>query len=160
MNGIADTKLIDGIRALSSDDEAADRLFTAFSERKNDASETTVRRAAQIANADYGAMVKIFRKLEDLGAGRFIPGRHGYESRIAWTYSIRSLGQISTGRSSTPQAVPSDALVDDTPAEGTTLIKHEFVLRPGLRVRLELPTDLSEKEAERFAGFIRTLPIE
>ncbi len=160
MNVVANGKLIQGIRNLSEQDEAADRLFTAFSERKNDASETTVRRAAQIANADYGSMVKIFRKLDELDAGRFIPGRHGYESRIEWGYSIRSLGQISTGRSSTPQAVPSDALLDDTPAEEGNSVKHEFVLRSDLRIRFELPSNLSEKEADRLAGFIKTLPIQ
>ena len=159
MNDIADSRLIDGIRALSSEDEVADRLLTSFSERKNDASETTVRRAAQLANADYGAMVKVFRKLDGLGAGRFIPGRHGYETRIEWKYSIRSLGKISIGRSSIPEAVPSDAQLDDMPSEVSSPTKHEFALRSDLRVRFDLPSDLNEKEAERLAAFIRTLPL-
>lgn len=37
-------------------------------------------------------------------------------------------------------------------------LKHMFHLRADYQVALELPVDLTEKEAERVAGFVRSLP--
>ena len=38
-------------------------------------------------------------------------------------------------------------------------ITHTFQLRPAQRVTIKLPVDLTAKEAERLAGFIRQVPF-
>jgi hypothetical protein len=43
--------------------------------------------------------------------------------------------------------------------EESDLIAHQFNLRPGMVVSIELPADFTEKEAERFSGFVRSLPL-
>ena len=160
MNAVSNNKMIAGLRLLCERDEVADRLFTIFSERKNDAREMTVRRAADLAGSDYYSMLKVIRALHELDAGRFIPGRHGYESRISWNYSIKSLGKIAIGKSSIPEQVDDAAGVEDTVVtDPATLIKHEFALRSDLRVKFDLPADLNEKEAARLGAFIGTLPL-
>ncbi len=43
---------------------------------------------------------------------------------------------------------------------GTDFLTHKFNLRPDLKVVFNLPLDLTEKEAQRLAGFITSLPME
>ncbi len=45
-------------------------------------------------------------------------------------------------------------------AKDAGTIGHRFVLRPDFQVQLELPQDLNQREANRLAEFIRTLPFE
>lgn len=52
----------------------------------------------------------------------------------------------------------SDADVP-APAADTGMLVHSFHLRPGLQVTIELPADLSEREAERLARFVQSLPV-
>jgi hypothetical protein len=39
------------------------------------------------------------------------------------------------------------------------MITHQFKLRPEMTVTVQLPGDLTEKEAERFSQFLRSLPF-
>lgn len=40
----------------------------------------------------------------------------------------------------------------------TNMLAHTYHLRPNLKLSMELPSDLTEKEAERLSLFIRSLP--
>ena len=44
--------------------------------------------------------------------------------------------------------------------EPQSVLVHPFQLRPGLRITIKLPVDLTSKEAERLAGFIRQVPFD
>lgn len=39
------------------------------------------------------------------------------------------------------------------------MLQHSFHLRAGLQISIELPEDLTEREAERLARFIQSLPV-
>jgi hypothetical protein len=164
MNGTPDNAIAAGLRQLCQDNDAAQKLFTNFASRSRDSRETAVARAASLAGADYYAMLAIFKQLETLGVGRFIPGRHGYPSRIEWQFSIRSLGEVARGEKAKPEVVAADAISDDEADESVEpaakVLRHEFQLRDGFRVRLELPTDINQREAERLAAFIKALPFD
>lgn len=46
------------------------------------------------------------------------------------------------------------------PAENDTgMLQHSFHLRAGVQVSIELPEDLTEREADRLARFIQSLPV-
>jgi len=158
MNSSPDARLVNGLTALCASNGAAHRLFESFAARKNDATETTVDRAAYLAGADYTSMVKVFKDLATLGVGRFIPGRHSYPSRMEWSFSIRSLGKVATGSGSALQDVAPGATADIPEADPNRL-KHEFRLRDGFKVILELPADITEKEADRLALWVKSLPF-
>jgi transcriptional regulator with XRE-family HTH domain len=51
-----------------------------------------------------------------------------------------------------------DAKAPKFPAE-KGMLAHSFHLRPDLQVKIELPADLSEREADRLARFIQSLPV-
>jgi len=162
MNTQPNKKLVEGLKTLCESDHAARKLFENFRARTKDARSTSVERAAWLAGADYGAMLAVFRQLDELGAGRFIPGRHGWKSRIEWAFSIRSLAQVAHGQKVKPEEVPADAVEDegqDSAESGQGKLKHEFLLRDGFKLQIELPADLTDKEAERLAGFVKTLPF-
>lgn len=41
----------------------------------------------------------------------------------------------------------------------TGALRHSFHLRPNFQVVVELPADLTEREAERLARFVQSLPV-
>lgn len=162
MNTSLDQTVTANLQALCAANDAAKRLFTAFAQRQKDSRETTVDRAAWIAGIDYSSMLQLFRRLHEVGVGRFIPGRHGYSSRMEWNFSIRSLGKVAQGRARKLEEVAPDADTDETAAEAASKIavhEHEFQLRSDLRIRLGLPADLTAKEAERLGAYLQTLPL-
>ncbi len=107
-------------------------------------------------------MVQVFKQLGDIGVGRFIPGRHGYVSRMEWKFSIRSLGEVAQGRGKRLNDVAADADMDDAVSSTDSkeqLVEHEFLLRANLKVKLSLPSDLNQKEVDRLSAFLSTLLI-
>lgn len=46
----------------------------------------------------------------------------------------------------------------DSQATEAVMLAHSYHLRPGLQVSFDLPSDLTEKEADRLTLFIRSLP--
>ncbi|MBD9640884.1 helix-turn-helix transcriptional regulator [Ensifer sp. ENS07] len=47
----------------------------------------------------------------------------------------------------------------EAPANAVGTLQHSFHLRPGLQVTIELPDDLTEREADRLARFVQSLPV-
>jgi hypothetical protein len=45
------------------------------------------------------------------------------------------------------------------PANEDATLHHSFHLRPGLQVTIDLPADLTDREADRLARFIQSLPV-
>jgi hypothetical protein len=88
---------------------------------------------------------------------------------MEWLYSVRSLGAAAQGVTGQPEAIDLTEIEDgEAEAENETLegdfekwdwITHTFQLRPDQRVTIKLPVDLTAKEAERLAGFIRQVPF-
>ncbi len=160
-----DAALSDNLKAIYRQNEAAKALLDTFASRKRDVAETTVHRAAQLAGVDYNEMLRALREIAEAGAGEFKVGRKGAKSRIEWEYGVRSLAAAARGEGR-PVKLDLEELddieeveaVEDAEEEGDVV--HEFLLRPGKKVRFILPSDLTQREAERLAGFVQALPFE
>ncbi len=92
------------------------------------------------------AMIRLFRRLHDDGFGAFKPGRRGKRTRFVWSAPL-------------PQVV-ADALTAQPGVPSVSSVVHQFVLRPGVTVKVELPADLTRSEAARFARFVEALSFE
>lgn len=158
------SKISKEVKDLYSRDSSAKAIFDLFSQRQKDANFNTAERVAYSAEVPYSEVVRVFRELAEIGCGRFISGRKGYKTRIEWSYKIRSLAAAAKGDASTVDELDSE----DVDAEDEfdlsevdhDLLSHPFQLRADLAIELRLPSDLSSREAERLATFIRSLPFE
>jgi hypothetical protein len=171
MNAALKSDLVAGLRDLYHQNEVARRLFDNLAARQNDIRVTPASRAAVLADASHGEIVALLRKLDELGAGEFKLGRRGSKTRMEWLLSVRSLGAAAQGAANEPEAI-DPTQVEDSEAETrengvsefeageSEWIAHTFQLRPDLRLTFKLPVDLTAKEAERLAGFIRQVPFD
>lgn len=148
---------MDDLRALYKTSAPAAKILDHFASRVRDRKAVEVDRLMtilpEITRAD---IIDVFRKLEGLGFGQFVVGRRGASSRFVRKVSLPSLGKAAAGQDS---VIPIAEDSDDADDEPIT-IHHEYRLRPTFAAHIELPADLTVKEAERLAGFIRTLPFE
>lgn len=148
---------IDQLRALYKTSAAAAKILDHFASRVRDRSVVEVDRIEQVLpDITRADIIDVFRKLEELGFGRFVVGRRGASSRFEREVSLPSLGKAAAGQG-TIVAAANDS--DDADEELAT-IRHQYRLRPTFAAQIDLPADLTEKEAERLASFIRTLPFE
>ena len=94
-------------------------------------------------------LVATLKAMDVTGCGRFRTGRRGLPSRFEWTPAAVSLarGVAEAGQTNAPTAA-------------TNLISHPYRLRRSLTVSVSLPEDLTEREANRLADFIRTLAFD
>ncbi len=99
------------------------------------------------------AVVKLFKALGELGYGRFVVGRRGGESRFIWTANPIEVGKAARGEVAAISSLPEPETSD------IEMVNHQFKLRPTMSITIELPADFTEKEAERFAQFLRSLPF-
>ncbi len=161
---ILDADLSDKLKRIYTSNKGAKALLDSFATRKRDVAETSVRRAAQLANMDYIEILKTLRELAQAGAGEFKVGRKGLKSRIVWEYGVRSLAAAALGEG-VPIKLDLEKLSDLEEAEyaedaaNSDDATHEFLLRPAKKIRFALPSDLTKREAERLAGFIKSLPF-
>ena len=153
---------IAGLRAFYHESRFARAFLDHAANRENKQSETTVERALTILNergveATRGDAVEMFKRFEDLGCGKSLWGRRGKPSRIAWSASIVSVGRAAVGEQQVVATIPE---TDENSDEAEEVLSHSYHLRPDYAVALELPTDLTNQEARRLAGYIRTLSME
>lgn len=47
----------------------------------------------------------------------------------------------------------------EAPVHDAGMLQHSFHLRAGLQITIELPGDLTDREAERLARFVQSLPV-
>jgi transcriptional regulator with XRE-family HTH domain len=55
---------------------------------------------------------------------------------------------------------PANVDLDTGSEPSAALLTHAYHLRPSLKVSIDLPSDITAKEAERLSQFIRSLPVE
>jgi hypothetical protein len=148
---------LDALRALYGDNEHARAILEDFAGRTNNQRITEVEqimRRLSTAELPRWAVIKLFRGLGELGYGRFIEGRRGHPSRFRWSASLIDIGKAAKGET---LDITSD--VGEEESAESDLVEHQFNLRAGMVVTIELPADFSEKEAERLSGFLRSLPL-
>lgn len=162
-NTVSDAKASE-LKRLYKSNLVAKSLFDSLASRQNGATVTKARRAAQITGQDYRDMVRLLKELGEMGVGRFLAGRKGQETRIEWAFDVRSLGKVAAGGGSRLEEVPADAEIEEDEGAAETAaadetIPHVFQLRPDMKVEIALPEDLTDREADRLASWIKSLPF-
>ena len=157
------TVAVDKLHAAYTIADSARTVLDYFASRSNNARETKTETLLKTL-AKQGTAVKrpdlidLFRTLEDAGCGRYIAGRRGHPSRFRWNVALTSVGRVAGGGEERIAGVDAGMDVGDLPDE--PMLSHDYRLRPGLTVRLALPSDLTAGEAARLAEFIRSLPFD
>lgn len=158
-----------GLRNMYQQSEAARVVLDHFAGRNRKWFKTTAK-ALQFALAREGrslsqdAIVETLEQLEELGLGHLRTGPRGYE--FAWDFELVAVGKAARGETTVIPLLPHRSMppVGDGSSvpeeEDDGFVEHRFLLRPGVEVNLRLPGDLTKREAERLADFIRTLPFE
>jgi hypothetical protein len=118
---------------------------------------TSVEGALQVLNEVDGTATPadaraVLEELAELGCGTFRVGRRGWPTRIDWSVDAISAGKAAKGDVSTVEASAAEGGL----RQGLTEV--DFPLRDDLVLTFALPKDLTDKEAERLATFLRSLP--
>src|SRR5262249_13769760 len=87
-------------------------------------------------------------RIEQLKWGTFVRGRRGMRSRIVFRDSVPASSVVVAAR-----AVDEDA-------HPVKECRHDYILRPGYRVAVVLPEDLTDDEAARLSHFVRGLSFQ
>ncbi len=131
--------------------------------RERNQTETKLQRI--IARLDQAAVdvrkadvIAAFRILEECGCGQYVVGRHGWPSRFVWAVGSIAACQAAQGMSTDIESLPEANDEEEVEAECDS-ITHVLRLREDFDVELQLPADLTEKEASRIAAFVSALPI-
>lgn len=104
-------------------------------------------------------VIAAFRKLEECGCGQYVEGRHGWPSRFVWAVGSLSACQIAQGANATVEALPEANTDDEIEAQVDT-ITHALRLRDDFIVEIQLPSDFTQRESQRLASFIASLPMD
>jgi hypothetical protein len=150
-----------------------DRLLDSILAAGADEGRTTVDDILADGEVPRRQAINLLRDLESLGYGAFKVGRKGHPSRFEWSIDPAELAAALDAGSE------PDSDDDDESSETTTLnhdepalaelsrartterdIAHHYVLRPDCRVSLNLPDNLTRREAEVLADWIRNLSFE
>lgn len=108
------------------------------------------------ANVQRREVIALFRKLEELGHGKFIEGRKGHPSRFEWLSNSMEVGKAAQGDVSPISQVSVNAVPEIGFDE---LRKYSFPLRNGVDATFELPTNLTQKEADRLGALLKSLAL-
>lgn len=103
------------------------------------------------------AVIAAFRQLQEADCGRYVEGRHGYKSRFDWSVKSMLLRDTVDGKESVESVEEID---DDFEEYESEMIEHTYVLRPDLTIVLELPEDITPREAQRISQFIDSLSFD
>jgi hypothetical protein len=87
--------------------------------------------------------------LAALHAGWFRAGRRGWPTRFEFRVSSAELRGLASGK-----------IVVVAAEEPTKMLEHKFRGRPDLEITVELPSDLTKREASRVIEFPKTLPFD
>lgn len=135
-----------------------------FAARDRDRRVTTVDWMTNKFGVSRAIVVAFFKELAAIELGRFVSGRRGQQSRFEWLTRMTEVGMAAIGESEEIESITEEVVdeFDEASDEGDeSVITHSFVLRRGHEeIKVSLPADLTEKEAERLAAFIKTLPME
>jgi hypothetical protein len=86
-------------------------------------------------------IIQLLRALEGGNRGWVWLGRRNNKTRFEFAASSKAIAKAARQTSKAP-------------------VVHKFRLRPDLEVSFELPIDLSHKDVNRIAEFLKTLPFE
>ena len=167
---------VEALRELYKTDVCARALLDYAASRTRNSNESSVDRLLALLNKGESnfARSELIRSLKQLaisGAGDFVIGRRGQPSRFQWAVAMIGVGKAARGEDDVMieslDDIYADEHVDGDDEEQIELahvaegaVRHLYKLRTDFEVRLDLPEDLSTKEAARLSAFILTLPFD
>ncbi|MHB1022034.1 MAG: hypothetical protein ACYC46_05110 [Acidobacteriaceae bacterium] len=149
---------LDGLRNLYKE-EHSKIILDDFSKRNKGQRVTTVDQVLnrlRDAGLSRWAVIALFKELERLSYGRFIEGRKGHLSRFVWSSNQIEVGKVAQGELNSIAPVSTEKKGEGGFEE---IRSYQFPLRAGTDATLQLPSDLTQREAERLAAFIKTLAL-
>jgi hypothetical protein len=145
------------LQELYNDSEAAKAVLNDFAQRLRKQSITKLDQLLNRVAVARPEAIRVFRSLENIGCGEFIEGRKGHPSRFSWTDDLTAVGRAARGE--VPSVAPLEEEEEDQPENKSIFEReHPLELRDNYIARVRVPADLTEREAERLATFIRSLP--
>jgi hypothetical protein len=111
-------------------------------------------------NVGRSQIIALFRQLEKFECGLFFVGRKGHLSRFHWSIDIKLIAKTLKGNSSGEGTSPKASAppTGTATAHSSATLRHTFHLRQDFELILNLPTDLTEKDAQRISKFVESLP--
>lgn len=156
----ANESLKKSLRQLYASNRAAQVLFDEFSNRRRNRRVTTtdwvVRRFSN-DRISRGDIIAMFRSLESLDCGKYLEGRKGHKSRFEWSKSSLVVCQLGSGEVEKTELKELSQVGQEDDQNDTEIEIHTFKLRPDFTLEIELPIDLSPREAERIGQFCQSL---
>jgi hypothetical protein len=149
----------DEIAKLVARNDVNRAFFDALGTRIKTSDHVTVPHVMSITKGERFQVVKLFKRMEEMGLGHFLVGRRGGQSRFAWSVRVSDLAQAYAGEVDIVESASGEDLTEDATVE-ISEVNHEFSLRPDFKVAITLPTDLTKREAERLAAFVVALPYD
>jgi hypothetical protein len=108
-------------------------------------------------------VVRLLKKLGGADFGSFRAGRRGMPSRFEWNSHLKGyIDEIEVAKEKPASPATQETVRDDSSLSTSVApqcIRHTYWLRGDCAVQVELPINLTEREAGRFADFIRSLPL-
>ena len=155
------------LKKLYRNNESARKLLDYLGARKNNMNQTTVDRLVSALSNDgvtRGQVIGALKELAKLLYGEFKNGRKGQQSRMLWRFGTVSLGQAASGKGMIVKEILPDCEEDEVEPQGLSdpgpsFMSVAYPLRVDLVTEFSLPKNLTQKEANRLADFIRTLPF-
>lgn len=167
---------------------AARTVFAWLAEAEIEDERTTVEDLIEHCQVTRRSAINLLRALDQAGVGEFKVGRKGHPSRFEWGEDPQVVAERferldgSDGHDHVHESDEDDErefksngrahgqLFDDAVlqaeparrgvASDVELIEHSYVLRPKLRVTVQLPADLSAREAAVLGEWIRNISFE
>jgi hypothetical protein len=132
-----DNRVKSEIRRLYRENEAAKAFFDRAADRKNDATDTSVQRIAQIIGIDRYEALQLARSLHEAGCGRLIVGRKGQKTRFEWDYSLPALGKVARNESGAVLREVETDVWDDQQERGAGSARADVIIDQAKRLLAE-----------------------
>lgn len=115
-------------------------------------------------NADsaltHAQVIAVFRKFEQIGIGKYVEGRRGGRSRFELVDRITVIAKLIVEKNIEDIDYDALDLEDDAVSMISDMTTHVLLLRSGLNIEIELPSDLTQREADRLSRFVSCLAID
>jgi hypothetical protein len=156
MNHQAEDRVVQTLRKFYETDDDAQRFFKwAASRQDNDIAETDVDDIAHVLLDNRAQAVALCRHLDKIKCGQFVVGRKGSKSRIRWSYGLRNLSEVATGKAAGLKAIDNKAFISDDRDVSEELVKIQSVSKT-----LEFPRGSQSPRHPLIQGLFQSLPSE
>ena len=133
---------------------------------ENNRAETAVHRILRLLGQDgydfrRSEIISAFRELEEADCGKYLRGHpNTSKSRFAWSVQSKLIADVAQGIEEEDGSEGWEDDFDYLEDAEDGMLEHSYVLRQGLTVNFELPSNLTSNEAYRLSQFIGTLSFE